>query len=595
MKILALSTAIAAAFAALASASPIKGHKKLAVKGLENIQHIVYFMQENRAFDNYYGTMAGVRGFKDPNVAIQSNGTPFSTIQIPTHQMHLLPFRLSGNKAGCTAGGSNGWEPNHLAWNNGSNNNWPQGNSPHALGYLTREEIPFQFQLAEEFTIADMYFQSVMSSTNPNRVMWMSGTIQGPPGNTILEDNTESTPLGWSTFPQALTTAGVSWQVYQDTDNFDDNALAWFKHWQSLPNGTEKQKGLGFLGLQDFYDHAGNGTLPTISYIVGPTELSEHPDSTPMAGAWLQEQVVNAVMNSPQWNTTALFINYDESGGYFDHVIPVTPPKGDPAEEWVPDKFNNGALAPIGTGHRVPMVVVSPWTRGGNVFTEVSDHTSTLRFLEQYFGTNSTGGYKVPAENLSQWRRSTFGDLTGIFDFENHDYSVPQLMTVPKPAQTSSGAWDPTEMCENLPGSKVSMPYGNQSFPPTEIGAKKIRGAITLGRTLIFQSGKSAVQANSSTASVGSYGTTNKNAFFTLEQASSGTFYIKSVATGTCLTVSGNQVALGACSGAGWTINYVSAGSGYTLQKRDHYLNINGRALSVSSRAQNFIISSVTY
>jgi phospholipase C len=121
-------------------------------------------------------------------------------------------------------------------------------------------------------------------------------------------------------------------------DNFDDNALAWFNYWQKLPAGVEKQKGLGFLGLQDFYDQAGNGTLPQVSIIVGPTELSEHPDNTPLAvkhnsleyvlmypqcnnmyfiGAWLQQEVVNAVMHSPLWNETALIINYDESGGKF--------------------------------------------------------------------------------------------------------------------------------------------------------------------------------------------------------------------------------------------------------------------------------------
>jgi phospholipase C len=133
----------------------------------------------------------------------------------------------------------------------------------------------------------------------------MSGTISGPPGDHVQEDNSESTALQWSTYSDALTNASISWQVYQNTDNFDDNALAWFQHWQNLPAGTEKNKGLGFLGLQAFHDAAGNGTLPQFSIIVGPTELSEHPSNTPLAGSWLQQQVVNAVMNGKNWNSTA--------------------------------------------------------------------------------------------------------------------------------------------------------------------------------------------------------------------------------------------------------------------------------------------------
>lgn len=130
--------------------------------GLEKIKYFVYFMQENRAFDHYYGTMAGVRGFNDPNVGIQENGNnlyyqpdPKST-DVKNGTKYLLPFQFTGNRAGCTLGGSNAWVPFHAAINNGSNNDWPSGNSPMSMGYEVRDQIPYHFALAESFTIADM-------------------------------------------------------------------------------------------------------------------------------------------------------------------------------------------------------------------------------------------------------------------------------------------------------------------------------------------------------------------------------------------------------------------------------------------------------
>src|SRR6478752_6269077 len=129
--------------------------------------------------------MSGVRGFADPNIGIQDNGLnllyqPCSkSTDVKNGTKYLLPYHLEGKRAGCTGGGSNGWSANHKALNNGKNNNWPDGNSPNSMGYLNRSQIPFLYSLADEFTIADMYFQSVTGSTDPNRVVWMSGTNRG--------------------------------------------------------------------------------------------------------------------------------------------------------------------------------------------------------------------------------------------------------------------------------------------------------------------------------------------------------------------------------------------------------------------------------
>lgn len=119
-------------------------------------------------------------------------------------------------------------------------------------------------------------------------------------------------PLTWPTIYEYYQNAGVTWQVYQDTDNFDDNPLAWFKSFQEASSASElAERGLSYKGLDAFYDAAANGTLPMISFIVGPTELSEHPPNLPSAGGWLQKQVVDAVVNGAAYNTTALMVSYD--------------------------------------------------------------------------------------------------------------------------------------------------------------------------------------------------------------------------------------------------------------------------------------------
>ncbi|KAG2176066.1 hypothetical protein INT44_000545 [Umbelopsis vinacea] len=564
--------------------------------GLEKIKHFVYFMQENRSFDHYYGTMAGVRGFNDPNVGMQSNGNSlyyqpylFSS-DWRNGAGYILPFQFTGNRAGCTVGGSNGWFPNHLALNGGKNDNWPTGNSPMSMGYEIRDQLPFHFALAEEFTIADMYFQSVTASTNPNRVVWMSGTNSAD--GYSLQDNTESPTLKWGTYPQNLTTAGVSWQVFQDNGkyNFDDDPLKWFQYWSALPDGAEKQKGLGFLGIAEFQARAANGTLPQVSYIVGATELSEHPDNCPSAGAWLQRQVVESVMNSPLWESTALIINYDESGGFYDHVVPPQAPKS----EWQPVALELGIKSSPGLGPRVPFICISPYCRGGNVFTEVSDHRSTLMLLEQWIGKNSNGSVRAPAGLISPWARQTVSSLLNLFDFDNPDFSIPNLPDVATPPKDSTGKWDPTEMCEALTDPKSSPPYGKQKMPVVEKGSKRLRGYLTEGRYLVFRSGSNSLQSNGGELVVGNSTLQSPAEVFVVNNIN-GSFQIMNNQTKSCINVSGQVVQLGGCGTTLWNSTYTANGATYNLyeSKGGQGLTISSNSVNVTKSATSFQIYSV--
>lgn len=187
-----------------------------------------------------------------------------------------------------------------------------------------------------------------MAATDPNRVVWLSGTVNNPgtpnnpdgEGDMILDNNAipgeydithyekdilfmcifpgceephlNCFPFTWKTFPEYLEEAGVTWQVYQDFDNFEDNMLAYFAQYQNANDTSPLTiRGNSYPGLAKFYADAKKGTLPQVSYIIGPAELSEHSPYLPSDGAWLQKQVVDAVINSPIYNETVLMISYD--------------------------------------------------------------------------------------------------------------------------------------------------------------------------------------------------------------------------------------------------------------------------------------------
>lgn len=266
----------------------------------------------------------------------------------------LLPWYLNHDGGSwteatkCMEAGSNGWDANHAALNGGLNDHWAIGNTPYSWGYFKREELPNHFAIAEGWTVGDMYQEGVIASTNPNRVTWVSGSISD--AGSVYIDNNETPgcedtnlncyPLKWKTTPEIYEDAGVSWQLYQDTDNFDDNPLAWFAQYQNAANGSALQKkGMSYIGLESFYEDAASGSLPEISFIIGPAELSEHPPYTPQDGAWLQQKVVDAVTQSPVYNNTVLIISYDETGGWGDHVVPYHSPSGTPGE-WLEDPYS---------------------------------------------------------------------------------------------------------------------------------------------------------------------------------------------------------------------------------------------------------------
>ena len=415
-----------------------------------DIKHVVIFVNENRSFDHYYGTYRGVRGFADPTVQRQSDGTPVFAQKFvgspfgaaSTHYGgHLLPFHFDTTKNGeCINDIAHGWGPQHAAWDNGRMDRFlevdinPAVNGPrdgiNTMGYYTRADLPFYHALADAFTICDNYFGSVIGSTLPNRLYTVSASIDpdGKHGGPVIE--TESSrarskrlgTLTWRTYPEQLEAKGISWRFYGTPETLaGDNVLPYFRAYLKRPSLAKKALRPSFLGR--FRADCKAGKLPQVSWVLAPFTDTEHPPGPVSYGEIAAAEILGALTSNPSlWASTVVFMTMDEGGGFFDHVPPPVAPPGTPGEYLTTSTLPSpasGIRGPIGLGFRVPLLVVSPFSRGGFVCSDTFDHTSLLRFLETRFGP------EVP--NLSAWRRGVTGDLTSAFNFAGPDASLPAL------------------------------------------------------------------------------------------------------------------------------------------------------------------------
>jgi phospholipase C len=429
---------------------------------LADVRHVVLLMQENRSFDHYFGTLSGVRGFADPQALELSTGrSVFYQPDSVNPDGYVLPFHLDTRTTSAQAipSTSHAWSVQHQAWNNGAMDRWlpahraaDGANGPYVMGYYTRDDIPFQFALAETFTVCDNYFCSVLGPTWPNRLYWMTGTID--PGGTKggpVTSNSAPKPYTWTTYAERLQAAGVSWKVYQETDDYGCNLLEQFAAFRNArPGSALYEKGVRPQSAGTFEEDARSDRLPTVSWIIPTSTQSEHPDYLPAAGADFVAQKLEAIAANPDvWAKTAFILNYDENDGLFDHVPPPTAPAGTAGE------YVRGL--PIGAGFRVPAIVVSPWTVGGWIATEAFDHTSALRFLERFTG--------VEEPNISEWRRRTFGDLTSAFRFHDRHRTFPALPGTGRALEEAE--WSVANLPEPLPPAG-----GDQTHPAQPRGPR---------------------------------------------------------------------------------------------------------------------------
>ena len=454
---LKLSAGAGAASAALSPviANALSLPARRATGTIKDVEHVVILMQENRSFDHYFGTLRGVRGFGDPRPINLPGGAPVWLQPTKDDQDVVAPFHLdsSATRAQSIQSLDHSWKGAHARWKN--YDGWVKAKGQMTMGYFTRADIPFYHALADAFTVCDGYHCSIFAPTNPNRLFLFTGTSGLSAGDTTsivvanspievnetadpLNDTRSFNGLAWPTYAERLEDAGVSWKVYQEHDNFGDNGLAYFANFRGVgPDHVLYQKGRAWAPgstaenakesngehlIAQFAADAAADKLPQVSWIVPPYKLCEHPTASPAEGEYFTARLLDALTANPEvWAKTVLILNYDENDGFFDHVPPALPATGSAAGKSTVDTA--GELyrgEPVGLGPRVPMMVISPWSKGGYVNSQVMDHTSVIRFLEARFG--------VAEPHITPWRRAVTGDLTSAFDFSKRGGApVPAL------------------------------------------------------------------------------------------------------------------------------------------------------------------------
>ncbi|RDW63537.1 hypothetical protein BP6252_11082 [Coleophoma cylindrospora] len=609
---------------------------------LKDVKHVVMLMQENRSFQHYFGTMAGVRGFADPNVQINPDGRSvwYQNVTGLTNETDwLLPYWLNYlggeenyNKSQCLCAGANNWIPTQQILEGGLMNMWAQIDDPQSWGYFKRQDIPYHYALADAYTVGDAYHASITSNTDPNRWYWQSGTINVPggfqelgAGGVILDDqqsngctatNLDCLPLYWPAFAQYLDEAGVDWRSYQESYDWATNSgLFYFAAFQEAAvNSSLYQRGLAFDGansLDSFKAAAANGTLPEVSWVFPPGAMQEHSPNAPNDGAWFINEVVSAAIHGKNYNETIVMINYDEAGGWGDAVYPLISPEGT-AGEWFEDPYGELGYTFSGPGIRIPLMIISPFTRGGKVFTERADHSSMIMFVEEFL--TAKGYENVTTGQLSDWRREHMSNLVNAFDFDNPDYSIPDLPVPTTPIKDADGniigmysGFCSVEWTGSCSGSEyvAGIPYGNQTEKDSlvyEDGFKGVRGYLTEGRYLVFESNGYALSNPSdsrnqfSTALATATHEAIAQRWVLHALATEGTeFHIKSAVNSMYMS---QQSSLSASVSDAEIYNVTYVGSSqYVMQRANgDYLNIkpNG-GLSFNSWPVPYKIYSVTY
>ncbi|MFG2825828.1 alkaline phosphatase family protein, partial [Kitasatospora sp. NPDC048365] len=195
---------------------------------IQDVEHIVVLMQENRSFDHYFGAMKGVRGFGDPRPVTQPSGKPV-WYQKDSGNKEILPFRPQVNDLGMQfiQDLNHDWAGGHKAFNNGKYDQWVPAKTATTMAYLTRQDIPFHYALADAFTICDAYHCSFIGATDPNRYYMWTGYVgnDGVGGGPVLGN--QEAGYGWMTYPERLEQAGVSWKIYQDIGDGLNAAGSW--------------------------------------------------------------------------------------------------------------------------------------------------------------------------------------------------------------------------------------------------------------------------------------------------------------------------------------------------------------------------------
>jgi phospholipase C len=376
--------------------------------GVTKIQHVVVLMQENRSYDSYYARLH----YEGQSA---SSVEPLGGNPNPNGGARIHPFLATGE---CTVADLNhSWNGTHQEWSGGSMKGFTAANVDPAdpsgsrtMGYFSRGVLPFYYGIANQFAIADHYFASVLTQTFPNRFYLLTGTSFGH----IRNDFPPAGGFTQKTVFQLLdeATPKVSWKIY----------LASFQVEQLF--SYVQQHSNHIATISQYKTDAANGTLPQVSFVESDpfgkvnVESDEHPPANVQVGEKFTHDIMTALVNSPNWSSSAMFLTYDEHGGYYDHVAPPAAPKPDNIAPMLQPGDASGAFDRYGI--RVPAMVISPYAKEHFVSHTVYDHTSILHFIETRFGLPTLTNRDQAAD-----------PMLGMFDFTQVEHPHPILPNAP--------------------------------------------------------------------------------------------------------------------------------------------------------------------
>jgi phospholipase C len=379
--------------------------------GLNRIQHFVFIMQENRSFDSYFGTYPGATGLPDDVCLPNPNGGPC-----------VAPYH---DASAVNHGGPHDWPDGVADIDNGKMDGFlgaairaavkprldachstlvscTQGTDPRdVMGWHDERDIPNYWNYAHLFVLQDHMFASVPSFTLPNRLFSLAGQSNGY----LSHGQTKPDNFNYPEITQVLSRYGVDWKAYvtvgRQPNSIDGHVLStgsplevkpdqpsYFNPLPSFPavkNNPEQLRRL--VDTAQFYEDAQTGHLPQVCWVIPSEPVSEHPPSSVRKGMAYVTGLVNAVMSGPDWSSTAIFVSYDEWGGFYDHVVP---PRLDGET----------------VGMRVPGLVISPFAKHGYIDHHVYTPMSWLKIVEERFALPSLTA-----------RDAASADMTDAFDF----------------------------------------------------------------------------------------------------------------------------------------------------------------------------------
>jgi phospholipase C len=424
-------------------------------RDITSVNHIIFMAQENRSFDSYFGQLPAywaANGYPsqqfDGLPANASNPSYNGTTTVPAYHVATE----------CIQNLSPSWNESHVDWNRSNPTsskstmdgyvynaaayalNPPASEAPiydtagiRAMGYYDGSDLNYYYFMASNFATSDRWFSPAMDRTQINRMYLLAATSHGyayPPGT----NPADNAPLNLPTIFDALQKAGISWKVYATdfgTNGTDPATYLTMFSAYAPPN----QLPSNVVPASQFVTDAQNGTLPAVAMIEGGynSGLDEHPKNNVQKGAAYAASLINGLMNSPSWKDSVFILTYDEAGGLYDHVAPQ--PAVNP-DGIAPIDLNPGDICTTGggancdfnyTGFRLPLIVISPFTKKNYVSHTVADYTAILKFIETRFNVPSLT--KRDAAQI---------DMTEFFDFQNAPWATPPA----PPVQATGGTCD---------------------------------------------------------------------------------------------------------------------------------------------------------